>query len=75
MCCSGGIWPGGKLLLCLAVLVLCSAGQRATVQPGCVGSRVTFLALSPLWRCKVLGGWAEGHRINRLNRFYFIQII
>ncbi len=34
MCCSGGIWPGGKLLLYLAVLVLCSAGQRATVQPG-----------------------------------------
>ncbi len=32
MCCSGGIWPGEKMFLCLAVLAICSAGQRATVQ-------------------------------------------
>ncbi len=32
MCCSGGIWPGVKTVLVSAVLVLSSAGQRATVQ-------------------------------------------
>ncbi len=35
MCCSGGIRPGGKKYSCVCLFlcsVICSAGQRATVQ-------------------------------------------
>ncbi len=35
MCCSGGIWPGGKNCSCVWLFwcsVICSAGQSASVQ-------------------------------------------
>ncbi len=62
MCCSGGIWPGGKNCSCVWLFwcsVLCSAGQRATVQ-----------------RESDLGGWVEGHcsvvrKLQELDRGVF----
>ncbi len=54
-----------KLFLCLAVLVVGIADQKATVQResgmGVWGPKLLSKPFSSLWRCKNLGGWAGGH--------------